>query len=76
MNKSLKCRTSDKGNEDTEITICLNNVGVYPSDSRDNLARYRFLPFKPDNLTPLIEREWTSPLWWGMATHRPQQVTY
>lgn len=45
-----KCWNGTEGNEDVEIGKCLNNVGVFAGDSRDEINRSRFLPFPPDGL--------------------------
>ena len=42
------CKVNDdKGMEDVEMGNCLKAVGVHNEDSRDNLGRFRFLPFTP-----------------------------
>lgn len=45
-----KCWNGTVGNEDVEVGKCLANVGVLTGDSRDDLARHRFLPFPPDGM--------------------------
>ncbi|CAG0902308.1 unnamed protein product [Darwinula stevensoni] len=35
--------------EDMSMWECLHSVGVKPGDSRDELGRWRFLPFTPEN---------------------------
>ncbi|XP_030571198.1 glycoprotein-N-acetylgalactosamine 3-beta-galactosyltransferase 1-like [Drosophila novamexicana] len=41
--------------EDRQIGHCLLNVGVVAGDSRDELARERFLPLHPRHLMPRIQ---------------------
>ena len=42
-----KCRQDPGGAEDLEMGTCLQRVGVYAADSRDDQGRDRFLPFTP-----------------------------
>ena len=66
-----KCKASDRGMEDVEMGKCLMNVGVRNEDSRDNLGRFRFLPFTPG--THLGHRRWNSGSWyWSYIKHEEQ----
>jgi len=48
--------------KDVNMGHCLKNVGVVSMDSRDNLGRFRFLPFTPDN--HIGQRQWNSQGFW------------
>ena len=59
---STHCPQHDGGAEDVNMGHCLKNVGVVSMDSRDNLGRFRFLPFTPDN--HIGQRQWNSQGFW------------
>ena len=62
MPDRAKCRQENEGAEDAEMGHCLKNVGVRNEDSRDNLGRYRFLPFTPEN--HLLQKMWPDSNFW------------
>ena len=63
LTNSSKCRVeNDGGSEDVEMGHCLKNVGVRNEDSRDNLGRYRFLPFNPE--AHLRQKMWPDSGFW------------
>ncbi|XP_052245939.1 glycoprotein-N-acetylgalactosamine 3-beta-galactosyltransferase 1-like [Dreissena polymorpha] len=49
LGDSSKCRQDAGGAEDLEMGKCLQEVGVVPMDSRDELQRERFHPFVPEH---------------------------
>ena len=65
---------ADRGYEDVEMGRCLKAVGVVDGDSRDNLGRFRFLPFTP--AIHITHRRWSSAgFWyWSYVEHEEQQV--
>ena len=70
-----KCKVeADRGYEDVEMGRCLKAVGVRDGDSRDNLGRFRFLPFTP--AIHITHRRWSSAgFWyWSYVEHEEQQV--
>ena len=69
-----KCKQQANGMEDVEMGNCLKAVGVRNEDSRDNLGRFRFLPFTPG--THIGHRKWNSQgFWyWGYLQHEERQV--
>lgn len=59
LTDDYKCWNGTEGNEDVEIGKCLQNVGVLAGDSRDELDRWRFLPFTPEgHLRNLFGKSW------------------
>ena len=48
--KSGVCNTiQNTGNEDVEIGLCLNSVGVQSVDTRDKFGKHRFHGDKPEH---------------------------
>lgn len=59
LTDNKKCWNGTEGNEDVEVGKCLQNVGVLAGDSRDELNRFRFLPFTPEgHLRNLFGKSW------------------
>ncbi|XP_052801609.1 glycoprotein-N-acetylgalactosamine 3-beta-galactosyltransferase 1-like isoform X2 [Mya arenaria] len=69
---SSKCRQDDGGAEDLELGKCLQECGVVPVDSRDELERERFHPFVPEH--HLIPDILPSDMWyWSYNKHPAKQ---
>lgn len=56
--------------EDWEISLCFDNVNIYPGDGRDLLKRERFLPFWPEaHLFPDYGLQW----YWDRKYYRTDE---
>lgn len=56
------CRPDGGGDEDGELGMCLERVGVKAGDSRDATGRHRFIPFALDEF--LMKGEQRDPNFW------------
>ncbi|KAF2363220.1 Fringe-like [Trinorchestia longiramus] len=53
-----KCRSDNDGDDDVEMGKCLQNIGVYVGDSRDDKGRERFFPFTPEHHLVPGNKDW------------------
>ena len=65
-----KCKFQPTGAEDVEVGKCLQKVGVFAGDSRDNSGKGRFFPFNPVN--HLIDNKHV-PLWYWEYVYYPTE---
>lgn len=52
------CKSGARGDEDWELALCMENVGVYPVNTLDQLHRERFLNFIPEAHFYHLRNEW------------------
>ena len=51
-----KCNNTSAGDEDVQVGLCLQNVGVTAMDTRDNNEKHKFLAFSPESyLDPKVD---------------------